>query len=153
MNTLTTTTKWTVKPAKPKLNPSTVVFTTEMGNAGPPVSFDASGSVTAGSVTAGSFVGNAAGTHAVIQETVSQILAKCGSAGGLKVLHILPTGSVTHLPSVQSHHQAQHSNWSKSSPARRTASEPSGARLKGDPAGLLGMSYVALAPEPVASRA
>ena len=64
-NTLTTTTKWTVKPAKPKLNPSTVVFTTEIGNVGPPVSFDA-----AGSVTAGSFVGNSAGTHAVIQETV-----------------------------------------------------------------------------------
>jgi hypothetical protein len=91
-NTLTTTTKWTVGSGKPKLNPSTVVFTSETGNAGPPLSFDASGSA-----TAGSFAGDSAAAHAVIKQTISQVFAACGSAKGLKSLSIVATGSSSSL--------------------------------------------------------
>jgi len=91
-NTLSTTVKWTVGSGKPKLNPSTVGFSSETGNAGPPLSFDASGSA-----TAGSFNGDSAASHAVIQQTISQVLAACGSATGLKSLTIVATGSSSSL--------------------------------------------------------
>jgi hypothetical protein len=84
-NTLTSTVKWKAQTGQPKLNPTTVVYTTETGNTGPPVSFDASGSATAGSfkdTTAGS-----ATAHAIITETTATILGACGKKG-VKTLHI-----------------------------------------------------------------
>jgi hypothetical protein len=90
-NTLTTIAKWTVKAGKPALNPTTVVFTTETGNATNPPSFD-----TSGKATAGSFKGDTAKAHAVIQESITTIATECGGTG-VSLLHIVKTGSTSTL--------------------------------------------------------
>ena len=88
-NVLTATAKWKVAKGAPKLNPSTITFTSTTGNVGATVSFDA-----AGSVTGGSFNGDNANAHANIQETLATIAASCGGKG-VKLLHILSSSTAT----------------------------------------------------------
>ncbi len=66
--------------------PSVLTGTTSSGGTSP-VSFNVAGKVT------GSYPSATAKAHAVIKETISQILAACGGTG-LKTLHII-SGSVT----------------------------------------------------------
>jgi hypothetical protein len=86
-NPLTATVKWKVPKGQPKLNPSTVKYTSTTGGAGTPATFDA-----AGTVTAGSFHGNTASAHAVLQETAGDLGAACLGKKGIKQIHIT-TGS------------------------------------------------------------
>jgi hypothetical protein len=90
-NKLLAVTAWKVT-GLPTLNKSTVTYTSETGNVGPPVSFD-----TSGSATHGSFNGDPASAHAVIKETAAQIATSCGSSIGLVLLHIISSGSTASL--------------------------------------------------------
>jgi hypothetical protein len=74
--------KWKVAKGTAKLNPSTVTLT-KTGSTTSPVTVDS-----AGSVGAGSFKNDTAASHAVIQQSQSDILAACAGKG-LKMLNIV----------------------------------------------------------------
>jgi hypothetical protein len=79
------------KGSSPKVNPSTGVTlgASTTNTSGPAITVDSSG----GSVGGGSFMGDSVSTHSVITESLALITSKCQSKGGLKALHINPSGS------------------------------------------------------------
>lgn len=75
--------KWKVTPGSPKLNPSTVTFTTQTGGIAMDTthaSFDL-----VGTVTAGSFMGNPVTVHAETDQALTDLGAACGAKGIKKI--------------------------------------------------------------------